>query len=92
MACRAFRVSSPRTLPFAPVLSALQVPHTQRLQELQGDDWLGLPLVHRYAGLSSSSAYCLRPGASASRRMDFVAPDVGVELNAAFNTNSVIIA
>lgn len=59
MACRAFRVSSPRTLPFAPVLSALQVPHTQRLQELQGDDWLGLPLVHRYAGLSSSSAYCL---------------------------------
>lgn len=41
MACCAFRVSLLRTLPFAPVLSALQVPHTQRLQELKGDDWLG---------------------------------------------------
>lgn len=45
-------MSSPDASSFAPVLSALQVPHTQRLQELQGDHRLGLPLVHRYAGLS----------------------------------------
>ncbi|CAI9173842.1 unnamed protein product [Rangifer tarandus platyrhynchus] len=64
MASHVFCFNSLRTLPVAPVLSALQVPHTQRLQVLRGDDCLresrwSTAGIATFLGHSSlTSCYC----------------------------------